>query len=30
MIDYAKKFGFNLTMSFKIRDKELSKKCNQI
>ena len=26
MIDYAKKFEFNLTMSFKIRDKELSKK----
>ena len=26
MIDYGKKFEFNLTMSFKIRDKELSKK----
>ena len=26
MIDYGKKLEFNLTMSFKIRDKELSKK----
>ena len=27
---YAKKFEFNLIMSFRISDKELLKKCNQI
>ena len=30
MTGYAKKFEFNLTMSFKISDKELLKKYDQI
>ena len=30
MSGYAKKFEFNLIMSFRISDKELLKKCNQI
>ena len=30
MTTYAKKFEFNLTMSFKISDKQLLRKYNQI
>ena len=30
MIGYAKKFEFNLAMSFKISDKQLLKKYDQI
>ena len=30
MIGYVRKFDVNTTMSFKISDKQLLKKCNQI